>query len=153
MKHQRIRQLCFSAVLVAFSGAPVFGQEKPVNQAIDESLGDHTKYEAAIEALQKAVAAHDKAGVAALVSYPINVKVNGKETSIKSAKAFVEHYDGIMTAGITKAVTAQKYEDLMVNYQGVMFGSGQVWLNGICHDNACKNFDVKVITIQEGARE
>ena len=83
---------------------------------------------------------------------PDGVKVRGKETVVKSAKAFAEHYDGIMTAAITKAVVNQKYDDLFVNDQGVMFGDGQVWVNGICHDNACKNFDVKVIAIQDGPK-
>ncbi|OHV77045.1 hypothetical protein [Rhizobium sp. LCM 4573] len=150
MDRKSLRTFCVMMGLVAFGGGAA-SQEKTVNQSIDESLGDHTKYETVIKALQKAVAAHDAPGVAALVSYPIGVKVRGKETNIKSAKAFIEHYDGIMTPGITKAIVDQKYEDLTVNYQGIMFGDGQVWVNGICHDNACSNFDVKVITIQEGA--
>ena len=79
------------------------------------------------------------------------MKIHGKETVIKSAKAFVQHYDAIVTPEIAKAVTEQKYEDLFVNSQGVMFGDGQVWVYGICHDNACKNFDVKVITIQDAS--
>ncbi len=29
-----------------------------------------------------------------------------------------------------------------------MFGNGQVWLNGICEDDACNEFDVRIITIQ-----
>lgn len=150
MDCKNLRIVCLMSALVIPGGAAT-AQEKTVNQAIDQSLGDHTKYETVIKALQKAVAAHDAAGVAALVSYPIGVKVHGKETNIKSAKVFVDHYDGIMTPSITKAVVNQKYEDLTVNYQGIMFGDGQVWVNGICHDNACNNFDVKVITIQEGA--
>jgi hypothetical protein len=151
MNRRQFRQLCLAAAFAALAG-PAFGQDKPTSQAIDELLGDHTKYKAVIEALQKAVSAHDAAGVAALVSYPIGVKVGGKETVVKSAKAFAEHYDGIMTPAITKAVVNQKYENLFVNDQGVMFGDGQVWVNGICHDNACKNFDVKVITIQDGPK-
>ena len=87
--------------------------------------------------------------MAGLVSYPIGVKVHGKEVHIRTAKDFAQHYDGIMTPAITKAITSQKYEDLFVNYKGIMFGNGQIWINGICHDNQCKNFDVKVISIQE----
>jgi hypothetical protein len=134
-----------------FAAAPAVAQETTVDQAIDATLGDHAKYEAVFAALQKAVAAHDVAGVAALVSYPIRVKIDGKETVIKSAKAFVQHYDAIVTPEIAKAVTQQKYEDLFVNSQGIMFGNGEVWMNGICQDNACKNFDVKVITIQDAS--
>lgn len=146
----RVRRLLLAAPLVVAGIGPAFADESSVNQSIDQLMGDHTKYQAVILALQKAVAAQDAKGVAALVSYPIGVEVNGKETVIKSAKAFEEHYSGIITPRIAKAVTEQKYGDLFVNYQGVMFGDGQVWIAGICKDNECKNFDVKVQTIQEG---
>ncbi len=127
---------------------PAVAQETAIDQRIDDTLGDHTKYQAVITALQKAVAANDAAGVAALVRYPIGVKIKGRETVIKSAKSFIQHYDAIMTPEIVKAVTDQRYEDLFVNYQGIMFGDGEVWVNGICRDTECKAFDVKVITIQ-----
>ena len=145
---KKITIFLFAIISIVLSTS-VGAQDKSVNQAIDEALGDHTKYEAVILELQKAVSAHDANAVAALVRYPIGVKVHGKEKHIKTPRDFVLNYDGIMTPGISKAIAAQKYEDLAVNYQGIMFGDGQVWINGICHDNQCKKFDVKVVTIQE----
>lgn len=142
-----------TAAVVFATSTFAFAQDTTTNQEIDRLLGDHTKYEAVINALQKAVDAHDAASVAELVSYPISVKVNGKKIRIKSTKAFVEHYDGIMTPEITKAVTDQKYQDLFVNYEGIMFGDGQVWISGICYEQRCKNFDAKVVTIQGGLKQ
>lgn len=144
------QRLGFAVAFVIAGVMPAFSAGETTNQEIDRLQGSHAKFELVINALQKAVAAHDAAGVAELVSYPIGVKVHGKETNIKSAKAFAEKYDGIFTPAITKVVVNQKYEDLFVNYQGIMFGDGQVWITGICHDNACKNFDAKVTTIQDG---
>ncbi|MDR7219774.1 hypothetical protein [Aminobacter aminovorans] len=144
-----MRYILLATSIALVGVVPAEAQNETTNQSIDQLLGDHTKYEAVINALQKAVAAHDAAGVAELVSYPIGVSVNGKEMHIRSAKAFAENYDGIFTPSITKAVTDQKYADLFVNYKGIMFGDGQVWINGICHDNACKNFDAKIIGIQD----
>ena len=86
------------------------------------------------------------------MSYPINVSINGRKTTIRNAKAFVANYDAIMTPDIVATVKNQKYEDLFVNYQGVMFGRGQIWVNGVCKDKACKTQDVKVITIQHGPK-
>lgn len=57
-----------------------------------------------------------------------------------------------MTPDIVSAVTKQKYEDLFVNSHGVMIGNGQVWVNGVCKDDACKKRDVKIITIQHTAQ-
>jgi hypothetical protein len=136
------------AVLIAAFAADA----KTVNQAIDENLGDSARYQPVILAAQKAVAAHQPTAVAALVRYPIGVSIHGRKKIIKTPAEFVANYDAIFTPEIVHAVTTQKYEDLMVNYQGVMFGSGQMWINGICRDNACKRFDVKIVTIQAGPK-
>lgn len=122
--------------------------DSATNKAIDETLGDHTKYQAVIVAFQKAVADGDKQAVAALVDYPIGVTIDGKPKTIKDAQAFVADCDRFMTPAIVKVITEQKYEDLFVNDKGVMFGSGEAWINGICRDDACEDFDVKVVTLQ-----
>jgi hypothetical protein len=64
-----------------------------VDQSIDRLLGDHTKYQTAIFTLQKAVGRHDRKGVAQLVSYPIKVRINGKESTIRNEEEFVRNYD------------------------------------------------------------
>ena len=49
------------------------------------------------------------------------------------------------------AVTGQTYENLFVNAEGVMFGNGQVWMGGVCTDDACSDFEVRIIAIQSTA--
>lgn len=126
--------------------------DKAVDAAIDTMLGDHAKYRAVIDAYQKAVADGDKEAVAALVDYPLAASIDGKRTSIKGASGFVQHYDKIVTPAIAAVIEAQKYSALMVNSQGVMFGSGETWINGICKKGSadCSEFEVKVVTIQPG---
>ncbi|QLQ28128.1 MAG: hypothetical protein HZT39_07515 [Pseudoxanthomonas sp.] len=119
-----------------------------VNQAIDEALGDHVRYEAVIRQLQQAVAANDAAAVAALVDYPFATVRDGQSLKIADAEAFVRDYDRIMTPPIAEAIKRQRYSELMVNYKGVMFGNGEAWVNGICRDDACKNVDVRVVALQ-----
>ena len=145
---KRIRPVLF--ILGALAASPAFADDSATNGAIDNAFGEHARYEAVILSLQKAVAAHDPATVAGLVSYPISVTMHGRKTAIRNAKAFIANYDAIMTPDIVAAIKNQKYEDLFVNSHGVMFGRGQVWVNGVCRDNACKALDVKVITIQHG---
>jgi hypothetical protein len=135
-------------LVMGLSPVSVMAQTKTVNQAIDETLGDHAAYERVILATRKAVAAHDAAGLAPLVRYPIKVTIGGKKRIVSSPAAFIAHYDAIVTPAIAKAVTQEKYEDLMVNYRGVMLGQGEMWINGLCLDNGCKNVDVKIVTIQ-----
>lgn len=125
--------------------------DKAIDDRIDAVLGDHTQYRTAFAQLQQAVAAKDAAAVAALVGYPLNATIDGKKTAIKNAEAFVAQYDKIVTPAIADVIVKQKYAELMVNAQGVMFGSGQAWLNGVCKDKACKAFDVKIVALQPGA--
>ena len=130
------------------SVAEVVDDPLAVNQAIDEVLGDHVRYEAVIRQLQRAVAANDTAAVAALGNYPFVTVRDGGSLRVADAEAFVREYDRIMTPAIAEAIKRQKYSQLMVNYKGVMFGNGEAWVNGICRDDACKNVDVRVVALQ-----
>ncbi|MGY0559039.1 hypothetical protein [Lysobacter sp. A421] len=124
--------------------------EAAVEQAIETNLGDAAAYRATFDRLQRGVGSADKQAVAALVSYPINVEIDGKPRVIRDAQAFIELWDQVITPGIASVITSQQFADLRVNYQGVMFGDGQVWLTGICRDDACAASDIRVVTIQSG---
>lgn len=126
-----------------------------INASIDRLLGDHTRYQAVIEAYQRAVARGDKAAVAALVEYPIKVDIDGDKATIGDPAAFVRDYDKIVTPAIARAIEAQKYSELMVNGKGVMFGNGETWINGICKEGSadCSQVEVKVVAIQAGASD
>jgi len=142
MKNRVVHSILLGLLSVCSSLA--LAQEQTVRQAIDSNLGDHKKYDSVISALQKSVKNHDAAAVAALVEYPIDITIDGRKRTFKTAKEFIASYDRIMTPKVTAAIVDQKYGDLFVNWQGVSFDDGQVWINGICKDTACKNFDVKV---------
>lgn len=127
------------------TGAPTSAS---TNESIDRVLGEHAAYESVIKSFQAAVAQHDAPAAAALVQYPIRVTIGKRRATVRDAKAFVAAYDQIVTPAIAAAVRAQKYEELMVSAQGVMFGAGQVWINGICSDKACTRSTPRVVTIQ-----
>ena len=139
----------------AVNAAPTAPDDNATDAALDKILGDHTKYQAVINAYQKAVAEGDKEGVAALVDYPLAATIDSKQTSIKDAADFVRNYDKIVTPAIASLIKAQKYSELMVNGKGVMFGSGETWINGICKKGSadCSEFEVKVVAIQPGVSD
>ena len=144
-----LKLLAALGLAFALSALPAMAQtDADTNATIDGVLMDHVPFRAAFDAIQKAVADGDKAAFAGWVSYPIDLTVAGKPMTIKDAKHFEEHYDAILTEEIRNAVTSQKWSALFANYQGVMFGDGELWLSGICKDDKCANFDVKIITIQ-----
>ncbi|HEY6375543.1 MAG TPA: hypothetical protein VIX90_08455 [Edaphobacter sp.] len=148
-------QLSSLIILTGILISPALAQSPPADPAkvdatIDTLLGEdsHTKVHLILTNLQLAVAKHDAAAVAALVHYPIRVKLHGKPTDINKPQSFIKHYDNIITPDIVDVIAKQKYEDLFVNYQGAMLGEGEVWITGFCIDNACKPPDIKIGTIQ-----
>jgi uncharacterized protein YyaL (SSP411 family) len=120
-----------------------------IDKSISDNIGDPAKFQQVMTALKQAVEKHDAAAVAALVSYPITVDPRTKTAvRVRTPQAFVARYDKIITPHIADVIEKQKYEDLFVNYQGAMFGTGEVWIAGICKDKACKQSDIKIKTIQ-----
>ncbi|MGQ3479928.1 hypothetical protein [Paenibacillus sp. TY11] len=80
------------------------------------------------KALQKAVADNDKEKVANYILYPLRVNDSEKSLTIPNKEDFIAKYDQIFTDAIREALVNQKTDDLFVNYQGVMVGSGELWL-------------------------
>lgn len=117
-----------------------------------EAIGSGTvdEYKSVFMALQKAVAAGDKAAVSRMADFPLNIWVDGWKV-VTNAEQFVNDYDRIITPAIAKKITAQKFSDALVNTQGVMFGKGEVLLSGSCADEACKKHLVAISRIEEAS--
>jgi hypothetical protein len=122
--------------------------EEDVDGKIDQVLGDHKAYRAVFDDLRAAIAANDKLRVANLIDYPIAVSIDGNKTVFKNSGEFVKGYDQFMTPDILGAIRSTSYASVMVSYEGMMLGNGQVWISGICKDDACEDVDVKVVTLQ-----
>jgi len=145
--------IVFAGILVlpaAIAGAQ--DSHPDVDKSISNNVGDPAKFQAVFTGLKQAVQQHDASSVAALVSYPITINPRTKQAiSVRTSQTFIARYDQIVTPHIADVIEKQKYEDLFVNDQGAMLGSGEVWIAGICKDKACKQVDIKVRTIQNTA--
>lgn len=122
--------------------------EAPAEDArarIESLLGDAAQFEKVFNAFKTAVVGGDRAAVVEEVRFPLNIS-GGKK--ISGPGEFQRNYEKIITPEVVKAVSEQDFGKVFVNQQGVMIGSGQVWLNGQCLDQACTKTEVKVITIQ-----
>jgi len=116
---------------------------------IERVLGDADQYETVFKALQQGVAGDDRAAVAALMRYPLRVDTGGSKREVPDAATFQREYERIITAPVARAISAQSFDTVFANQQGVMIGNGQAWLNGTCLDKACSRTDVKVVALQE----
>lgn len=147
----RLAVLALLSAAGAGMAAPTKEHGTDVAATIDSLHGDHVPFRAAFDALQRAVAAHDAAAVAALVRFPIEVNPGRAPATIASPGQFIAQYDRIVTPAIAAVVARQSWDTLFVNAQGVMLGDGEVWLGGECADKDCTALRVRVITIQGGA--
>lgn len=139
------------AVALGVSGA-MAQTEADTDAAVDNILGDHLAYRAVFDAMQAAIADEDFAAFAALVDYPITVEADGEAMTLADAAEFEMHAGHILTPEITEAIADADWADVMVNYQGIMIGDGQVWINGICADDKCTTFSARIVTLQSAAQ-
>ncbi|HIE5096882.1 hypothetical protein WG628_00430 [Stenotrophomonas maltophilia] len=131
---------------VAAPAAPAVAEPaEDVRTRIETVLGDAAQYEKVFNAFKTAVVGGDRAAVVEQLRFPLNI-AGGKK--ISGPGEFQRSYEKIITPAVLKAVSEQSFDTVFVNQQGVMIGSGQVWLNGQCLDKACTRTEVKVITIQ-----
>lgn len=118
-------------VLLAPAGGAVAQTVSETNATLDQLFGAHAPYQRFLAALQKAAAAGDKAAVAALVSYPLEVHAGGKTLHIRDARHFVADWDKAMTPKVLAAIRKQTYPTLFANSNGLMIGDGEVWFSGV----------------------
>lgn len=119
-----------------------------VDREITDRLGEPAIYRNTFEALKAAIARRDAPAVAALVSFPIEVRTGGSAAQVATPDEFISRYREIITPEIEQAMAAAQYSGLMVSGQGLMIGNGEIWMNGVCDMKDCEAIEVRVIAIQ-----
>ncbi len=118
----------FLAVVVL---ALVVSQPAIAQQRLDPQLADRDRYQVFFSDLKKAIAADDKAKVAAMVSYPFRTRIAGKRVTLRNAAAFRKNYNAIVTPRVKQSVAKQDFEALFSNAEGLMVGDGEVWFSTV----------------------
>ena len=105
------------------------------------------------DALQAAVKANDTIRIADLIEYPVRVNGPGRPRAVTRAQ-FLAKPDAVLTDRIRRQVLAQQFDDLFVNAEGVMFGSGELWFSGVCDKDSpagqCRGERVRVTSFNLG---
>jgi hypothetical protein len=137
----RLAVLLF-ALLFAAPALALTSEE--VDLRIDEILKDHIPYETAYVDIRAALEANDLDALGEHMIYGTPFLLNGQRVTLKDVDEFKARFGDFFNEKVKKVVLDQTYETLFVNADGVMFGVGQLWLTGICRDEACAEFDVKI---------
>lgn len=142
-----LKALLIAVALLAVTPA-VAQTAADTDKAIDDVLGGpHAVYATAIADIQKALAEHNVEGIAGYVSFGEPIKVNGQDVTIADLDDLNAKFDTLFNAKVVEAVTQQPYEKLLVKDAGIMFGDGELWINGVCDDDACQLPFINIIAI------
>jgi glyoxylate carboligase len=141
-----LKALALAAAL-AFA-VPAFAQTADdVNTQIDTVLGPHDIYQTAIERIQKALADRDVAMIGGYIAFGEPIMVNGAEVVITDEAELEANFDELFNETVVAAVTGQDYAKLFVSSDGIMFGNGELWITGVCDDDACEFPFINIISI------
>jgi hypothetical protein len=98
-----------------------------------------------LKQLQASVAIDNRLKVASLFDFPLKLRIDGEDVTIKNDSEFQARYTRIFDAPMKQAIAAAKVETLVANQQGVMFDNGRVWFRPLAeHKNA-----LKIVAINE----
>lgn len=93
-----------------------------------------------VEPLQRAVASGDRAAVAELLIYPIDVWNGRARVTMRDEAEFMKIYDRVVDFRLKRTIARADVRKAFSNYQGWMFDRGRIWIG-------MRGEDLGVITI------
>jgi hypothetical protein len=119
-------RIAFALIAFLATAGPVLADNPYANAGISDPA-HVTQF---VARLKRAVAANDRAAVAAMVNYPLTVNApGGRSITYRNAAALSANYARVFTPEVKAAVAAAKADDLFSRDQGVMIGNGEIWMN------------------------
>lgn len=120
-----------------------------INQRLDSLFGKHTEYQEFHNRLVEAVGRDNRAALANLVHYPLRRNHNGVTTEYHTQADFIEDYPIIFNEAVRAAVLGQDFTELFVNYAGIMYGRGELWVSELCVDyrDPCNTWAIGIYVI------
>ena len=102
-------------------------------------LGSDAAVEQFVANVRKAISQGDKIWLAANLFCPLNVRVSEKLVlNLKSKNQFLLQYDKIFTTEFKSALSKTFSHNHFDNYQGVMIGDGEIWINNALNASEVK---------------
>ncbi|MFN8065738.1 MAG: hypothetical protein U0P82_13160 [Vicinamibacterales bacterium] len=136
----------FVAFVAALSAAaPAGAQEASLDVRLADVAG--VRQDAALafyDTLRKAVGQDNRQAACGMVAYPLPHATG----VVKDAPDCVARYESLFTIPVRRAIGKQRFAEVFVNEQGVMFGVGELWFAGRCAKKPCTDAaDLRVTTI------
>jgi len=102
-------------------------------------LGSDAAVEQFVANVKKAISKGDKIWLADNLFYPSKVRISEKLVlNLKNKNQFLSHYDKIFTVDFKSALSKTFSHNHFNNYQGVMIGDGEIWINNALNATEAK---------------
>lgn len=79
-----------------------------------------------LDSLKKSVKAEDTVYLSNVAQYPLRYSENKKRKSLNGPVQYLRKYRVIFTDKVKRTIENQQYQDLFVDYEGIMLGNGEV---------------------------
>ncbi|MEK7431960.1 MAG: hypothetical protein AABZ74_02415, partial [Cyanobacteriota bacterium] len=109
--------------------------------------GTDNDVEIFMKKVKKSIIEDDKEWISNHISYPIKTKIDTKKTIIiKSKKELINNFNKIFNKEFKEQIKSFCSCNLFHNYQGVMLGNGQIWIENKPNSTNTKyDFQIKAI--------
>jgi hypothetical protein len=102
-------------------------------------VGSDAAVEEFVSDAKKAISKGDKIWLAANLFYPLKVRISEKSSVVlKNKNQFLLQYDKIFTTAFKSKLNNTFSHNLFNNYQGVMIGDGEIWINNTLNASEAK---------------
>ena len=126
---------------------PSRSTENVFRRALSEQAGlDFDEAKLFFDCLKDATKRDDKTALSRLVQYPLRIHALDRASTIATAVAFRKAYPLIFNQRVKDAIEAQRFDDVLVSYRGIMIGNGEAWISGITERGRSKP-TIKIISI------
>ena len=143
-----MRKYILAILLIA---CPAPGMASGINQRLDDLFGKHAEYREFHKRLVEAVGNDDRPALADMMHYPLRRNHNGTTTEYHSKADFIKNYPAIFNQAVRAAVLGQDFAELFANYEGIMYGRGELWAAELCIDHSpcdtCHAWAIRVYSI------
>ncbi|WEZ83147.1 hypothetical protein P6U16_20075 [Rhizobium sp. 32-5/1] len=144
---RRIAIIVLSAVMVLAPLTTLAQSSDEVRGRIEQLHGNADGFDEAFKLVTEAMKFGDPVTISDLSNYPLTVNANGETYDILSAKDMRDNYDSLVMQETQNAVSEQRYDDLIVNSDGVGLANGALWMAGICDNSDCSQSHWAIISI------
>lgn len=127
--------LVFLALTSVLLLAPVFASDTALGPSCELTMVGTTDKETFVRfhnELRTAITRRDIAATALLVRFPLTINFyDGSSISLNNLTAFQSRFAEVFSPTVSSAILKQKLNNIFCNYNGIMYGRGEVWVEAV----------------------